>query len=61
MKLVDILEKDKDNLLTELAAAKEPDRAIRVLENELDKILMTYNEQCDSERNQRRNYLQRSA
>lgn len=50
MKLVDLLEKDKENLLTELAAAKEPDRAIRVLENELDKILMTYNEQCDSER-----------
>ena len=50
MKLVELLEKDKENLLTELAAAKEPDRAIRVLENELDKILMTYNEQCDSER-----------
>ena len=50
MKLVELLEKDKENLLTELAAAKEPDRAIRVLENELDKLLMTYNEQADSER-----------
>lgn len=50
MNLVEILEKDKDNLLTELASAKEPERAIRVLENELDKILMTYNEQCDSEK-----------
>ena len=50
MKLVDLLERDKENLLTELAAAKEPDRAIRVMENELDKLLMTYNEQADSER-----------
>ena len=50
MKLVELLERDKENLLTELAAAKEPDRAIRVLENELDKLLMTYNEQADSER-----------
>ena len=50
MKLVELLERDKENLLTELAAAKGPDRAIRVLENELDKLLMTYNEQADSER-----------
>lgn len=50
MKLVELLEKDKENLLTELAAAKEPERAIRVLENELDKLLMTYNEQADSDR-----------
>ena len=50
MKIVDILEKDKDNLLTELAAAKESEKAIRVLENELDKLLLTYNEQCSSDR-----------
>ena len=50
MKIVDILEKDKDNLLTELAAAKESEKAVRVLENELDKLLLTYNEQCSSER-----------
>lgn len=50
MKMVDILEKDKDSLLTELAAAKESEKAIRVLENELDKLLLTYNEQCSSER-----------
>lgn len=49
MKLIDILEKDKDKLLTELAAAKESEKAIRVLENELDKLLLTYNEQCSSE------------
>ena len=48
--MVDILEKDKDSLLTELAAAKESEKAIRVLENELDKLLLTYNEQCSSER-----------
>ena len=50
MKLIEFLEKDKENLLTELAAAKEPDRAVRVLENELDKLLVKYNEQCDNER-----------
>ena len=50
MKLIDILEKDKDKLLTELAAAKESEKAVRVLENELDKLLLTYNEQCSSER-----------
>lgn len=50
MKLIDLLEKDKDSLLTELAAAKTAEKAIRVLENELDKLLMTYNEQCGNER-----------
>ena len=50
MKIIDLLEKDRENLLTELAAAKAAEKAVIILENELDKLLMTYNEQCGSER-----------
>ncbi len=50
MKLIDILEKDKDNLLTQLSASRSADKAVRVLENELDQLLMMYNEQCGNER-----------
>lgn len=50
MKFIDLLEKDKENLLTELAASKSADKAIRALENELDKLLLQYNEHCSSER-----------
>ncbi len=48
--MIELLEKDKDGLLTELAAAGTADKAIRVLENELDKLLLNYNERCDSDR-----------
>ena len=48
--MIDILEKDKENLLTELAAAKAADKAVRILENELDKLLLMYNEHCSNER-----------
>ena len=50
MKLIDLLEKDKENLLTQLAAVKSADKAVRVLENELDKLLLMYNEKCGNER-----------
>lgn len=50
MKFVELLEKDKQNLLTELAASKEAEKAAHVLENELDKLLLMYNEQCSNER-----------
>ena len=50
MKLIELLEKDKQNLLTELAASKTAERAVTVLENELDKLLLMYNEHCSSER-----------
>ena len=40
MKMIDFLEKDKENLLTQLAAVKSADKAVRVLENELDKLLL---------------------
>ena len=48
--MTDLLEKDKDNLITELAAAGTADKAIRVLENEMDKLLLRHNEQCESDR-----------
>ncbi|MBO4235657.1 MAG: hypothetical protein J5928_04365 [Firmicutes bacterium] len=50
MKMIDILEKDKDNLLTELTRAGVPERAAGVLETELDKLLLKYNEQASSDR-----------
>ncbi len=50
MKMTDILEKDKSNLITELANAASPEKAVKVLENETDKLLLRYNEQCTSER-----------
>ena len=52
MKLIELLEKNKDNLLTELAASRKAEKAVIVLENELDRLLMVYNESCDSERQQ---------
>ena len=48
--MIDLLEKDKDNLLTELAKAQVPEKATVVLENEMDKLLLRYNDQCDNER-----------
>lgn len=50
MKMTDLLEKDKDKLITELAAAGSADKAVRVLENEVDKLLLKHNERCDSDR-----------
>ena len=50
MKMTDLLEKDRDSLITELAAAGTADKAVRVLENEMDKLLLRHNEQCESDR-----------
>ena len=50
MKMTDILDKDKDHLLTELASAASAEKAIRVLENEMDKLLLKHNEHSTSER-----------
>ena len=50
MKMTDLLEKDKDKLLTELAGAGTADKAVVVLENEMDKLLLKHNESCDSDR-----------
>ena len=50
MKMTDLLEKDKDKLLTELSAAASAEKAIKVLENEIDKLLLKHNEQCETDR-----------
>lgn len=50
MKMTDLLEKNRDSLLTQLAAAGTADKAVRVLENETDMLLIKYNEQCGSDR-----------
>lgn len=50
MKMTEILDKDKEHILTELASAKSAEKAIRVLENESDKLLLRHNESCSSER-----------
>lgn len=49
MKMTDLLEKDKNNLITELSNAASPEKAVKILENETDKLLLRYNEQCSSE------------
>ena len=48
--MTDLLEKDKDKLLTELSAAGTAEKAIHVLENEIDKLLLKHNEHCESDR-----------
>ena len=50
MKMTDLLEKDKDKLLTELSAAASAEKAIHVLENEIDRLLLKHNEQCETDR-----------
>ena len=50
MKMLEYLEQDKEHLLTELAKAAVPEKAAVVLENELDKMLLRYNDKCDNER-----------
>ena len=48
--MTELLEKDKDKLLTELSAAASAEKAIKVLENEIDKLLLKHNEQCETDR-----------
>lgn len=50
MKMTEILEKDKDHLLTALTSAATAEKAVKVLENEMDKLLLKHNEQCSSEK-----------
>ena len=53
MKITEILEKDKDRLLTEIGAAGKAEKAIAILEKETDKLLLTHNDAAgsDAERN----------
>ena len=50
MKMTDLLEKDKSSLLTALSAAGTADKAVHVLENEIDKLLLKHNELCETDR-----------
>lgn len=53
MKITELLEKDKDRLLTEMSAAGTAEKAIGILEKETDKLLLTHNDRAgsDAERN----------
>ena len=50
MKTGELLERDKERLLSQLAKADTPDSAIAVMEEELNRILYQYNEKCTDER-----------
>ena len=50
MKILELLEKDRDKILTELAQAQTPEKGTVVLENELDKLVLQYNDKADSDR-----------
>ena len=50
MKMLELLEKDKDRVLTELAQAATPEKGTVVLENEMDRLILQYNDQCESEK-----------
>lgn len=50
MKMTDFLEKDKENILTAIAESGSAARAVTVLENEVDKLLLKHNEHCDTDR-----------
>ena len=50
MKMLELLEKDKDRILTEMAKAQTPEKGAVVLENQLDKMILQYNDKCDSDR-----------
>ncbi len=47
--LTEYLEHDRDKVLQELSAAGSPEKAYPVLEREVDRLLVRYNESCGSE------------
>jgi hypothetical protein len=49
MKITELLEKDKDRLLTEISSAGTAEKAIGILEKETDKLLLTHNDRADSD------------
>ena len=60
MKLTELLEKDKDHLLTEISAAGTAEKVVAVLEKEVDKLLLTHNDAAgsDAERNSAAHMMQ---
>lgn len=49
MKMTEILEKDKENLLTGIAGAGSAEAAVPVLEKEVDKLLLMHNDAAGSD------------
>ena len=50
MKMIDYLEKDRDNVMNGLRTASTPADAQKILEKETDRLLLQYNEDCTSVR-----------
>ncbi len=50
MKMIDYLEKDRDNVMSGLRTASTPADAQKILEKEADRLLLQYNEDCTSVR-----------
>ena len=50
MKMIDYLEKDRDNVMSGLRTASTPADAQKILEKETDRLLLQYNEDCTSVR-----------
>ena len=50
MNIRDLLEKDKERLMTRLANADNPEQAARECEDEIGRLLLEYNEQAPSDR-----------
>ena len=50
MKMIDYLEKDRENVMSGLRAASTPADAQKILEKETDRLLLQYNEDCTSVR-----------
>ena len=50
MEMLQILEADKERILSELAKAGVPEKVQPVLDKTFDRMLLQYNEECDEER-----------
>ena len=50
MSMLEYLEKDKEKVLSELVSAALPERAVKVMESEMDRLLYQYNESEEEER-----------
>ena len=50
MKMTDLLEKDREDILSGIAQAGTAAKAVTILENETDKLLLRYNDSCESDR-----------
>ena len=46
MKMLEFLEKDREKLINDLTLAKTPEKAGKIIEGEMDRLLYSYNEEC---------------